>query len=713
MKSRFTSVLLKPLQSYLFIAVVGIIAFAPVSFMFRSLKNDIVALDLPINYFISQCIHNGEVPYWFNTWAMGFPLQSNLASGFFNTAQMIFCSVFNYNIFTLHIEFMFFVLLSGWGMFYLLKKHFLKDERIAVILACCYMLSGFIVGSGQWMLFVTATAFIPLVLSSLLQLLKFPSFRHALLFAVLYFIMFTSVYAAVNIITTYSLFIFIVWHILSESLERRKKIVQIRYIILAGILTTLMCLPCILSTIEVLKYINRGNPISDRIDFFNSNYLHPYGLSTMLFPFSSIKMSFPNTEGTMLHTYTGLFTLLILPVAILKTIKERNRQAIIILLSAIFFLLISFGPLLPLRKALNILPGFSYFRHPAIFRLYFIFFLIIYLAIVFRNILWENIFDLKNSPHSRILKCWFLILLVLCLIGLLMNFNSAKTFPLTSIAQLIKNISFSQSIFISAAIQLLFLLAIFYTSFLKQHLLAKLLFAAELIINTLLCTPYFAVSSYSLPEVNAIFHSEKGFPLQYEKINDVMTTYIDENSNRWNNVNVFNKKASANRTYSGPLVLENFSRYAHDSTTVKELFNHALVFSDDDTSEKNNRINLIIQRPTHIRVEVNEPEPTTITAMQNYFPGWKAYYNNKYVAFTETDKPGLTIAVPKGTGTVDFIYSKKNVWIPALLLHLFTISFLFFYMFGKWKRHIRSSFLSLPFQQLHPSVALRKDVKYH
>ncbi|HKB43126.1 MAG TPA: hypothetical protein VKC90_02010, partial [Chitinophagaceae bacterium] len=351
-----SSYFLKLLRPYFFIACTGLMAFAPVSFMIRSLKNDVVALEYPITHFMSQCIHNGEIPYWFNTWAMGFPLQSNLTWGIFSTPQMIFCSVFNYNIYTLHIEFIFFVLLAGWGMFHLLKKHFLKDERIAVVLACCYMLSGFIVGAGQWMLYVTAAAFIPVVLNSLLQLLKYPSFKHALLFAVLFFLMFTSVYAALNVITSYCLLLFTGSYLLIKE-ERRKKIILLKYIFIAGTMTILLCLPCLIYTLELLKYINRGNPISGNTDFFNSNYLHPYGLSTMLLPFTSVKMNFLNTEGTMLNTYMGLFVLLILPAVTLQSIKEKNRSSLIILLSAIIFLLISFGQVLPFRNALNILPG--------------------------------------------------------------------------------------------------------------------------------------------------------------------------------------------------------------------------------------------------------------------------------------------------------------------------------------------------------------------
>ena len=85
-----------------------------------------------------------------------------------------------------------------------------------------------------------------------------------------------------------------------------------------------------------------------------------------------------------------------------------------------------------------------------------------------------------------------------------------------------------------------------------------------------------------------------------------------------------------------------------------------------------------MQRPTHIRAQVNIAESITITVMQNYFPGWKAYYNNKNVDFINQNKPGLTINIPKGKGTVDFVYSKRGVWIIALLLQLFVVSFLIF-----------------------------------
>jgi uncharacterized membrane protein YfhO len=61
--------------------------------------------------------------------------------------------------------------------------------------------------------------------------------------------------------------------------------------------------------------------------------------------------------------------------------------------------------------------------------------------------------------------------------------------------------------------------------------------------------------------------------------------------------------------------------------------------------------------------------------MQNYFPGWRAYYNDQAVKIITNDKPGFAIEVPKGNGTIDLVYEKKNVWQSALFLHISTMIF--------------------------------------
>ena len=252
-------------------------------------------------------------------------------------------------------------------------------------------------------------------------LLHTPSFKNALQFAIMYTLMFTSVYAAFNIITTYSLIIFLlIWFGISKN-EKGTKTIIFRYIILAGGLTFLLCLPCLYYTFELLTHIERGNSITTDTAFFSSNYLHPAALSNMLFPFTSVKAIFPNTEGTMLNTYAGLFVIIFLPAAIWQAFKEKNKAAILMFGAALLFLVIAFGSITPFRNTLNILPGFSYFRNPAIFRFYFITSLILFLGILFRNKSFAELLNFKNNQKAKIVHYTIWILIIVCFIVFLVN----------------------------------------------------------------------------------------------------------------------------------------------------------------------------------------------------------------------------------------------------------------------------------------------------
>ncbi len=662
------------LQPYLFISIAGLLAFAPVSFMLRALKNDVIALEYPINHFISQCIRNGELPYWFNTWGMGFPLQSNLTWGIFSTPQLVFSSLFDYNIYILHVEFMFFVLLAGWGMFYLLHKYIVKDKGIAQLLAISYMLSGFMVGSTQWLLYITAACFIPLVLSCLLKLLYKPTVSSAFQFAVTYSLMFTSVYAAFNIITTYGLLAFLlIWFWQSKD-KIKVKLIVLRYLSFAGLLTFLLCLPCLYYTLELLKSIERGSSIVTAFSFFNSNYLHPSALSTLLFPFSSVKMSYSNTEGTMLNSYAGLLILILLPALIWQSIKEKKRIVLIFLLAAIVFLLISFGDITPARNTLNLLPGFSYFRNPAIFRFYFIMLLIFFVAEAVKNKSFSELFNFKINTQTKIIYNTIWIIAAICLFVLILHRASITILSPQLIKSAIKNINYNQTLFISSFIQLLILLSLLLSIKKKWFTISKILFTTDLIINTLICTPFFSVSSYTIPEVSRILHSVPGFPVQNIKPAEAAATYTDDRNNRWNNINVFRKEISSNDTYRGPLTLMQNYQYSTDSLHLMKTVDNKLVFleSESDTGT----IQLLIQKPTHIQVAVNPKEQTSITLQQNYYPGWKGWYNNNSVDIIKNNSWGITIRIPKGKGIIDFRYERTSVWLTALLLHLITISFL-------------------------------------
>ncbi|MBL7739907.1 MAG: hypothetical protein JNK14_11865 [Chitinophagaceae bacterium] len=659
------------IRPYLLLSIIGILAFLPVSFMLRSLKNDIVAIEYPINYFISQCIHNGEISYWFNTWGLGFPLHSGLTWGIYSTPQMIFCSLFDYNLYTLHIEFMFFLLAAGWGMYYLLKKYIIKDENIAWLLAVCYMLSGFMVGSTQWLLYITAASFLPFVIACLLRLFQDPCLKNTFLLAVVYTLMFTSVYAAFTIIATYALLVFAAIYLYHIKGSRRSKMITAGYLSAAALLALLLCGPCIYYTAELLNYIERGRSIENNAGFFNSNYVHPAALSNMLLPFSSVRMSFANTEGTMIHSYAGLFVLLLLPAAIIKTISEKNKAALLILSASLLFLLLSFGGMTPVRDLFNILPGFSFFRNPAIFRLFFILTLLLYFAMAWHDYSFRAILDLQNPRFTKAILSTAGILAIIFLIVLLGNIQSFAAILTGSLQSAVKNISLSQTLLVSSCIQLLILLAVWNFARIKKIRLVKWVLASDLVINTLICTPFFSVSSYTLDEVNTILHSKEGFPVQTVSVSDAPATFTDPKGNRWFNINVFNKEFSAADSYRGPLTLNQFYRLYED--TGRALYTSwPLLFAE--TGETGN-IHLLLQKPAHISASVDFQEPATITLLQNNYPGWKVFYNDRRIDTEKNNKAGITVSIPAGKGTLDFKYERNFAWLSALLLHFIIISY--------------------------------------
>ncbi|HUR65407.1 MAG TPA: hypothetical protein VMZ03_03580 [Chitinophagaceae bacterium] len=646
----------KILRPYLFISLCGIIAFAPVSFMLRALKNDIVALEYPINHFISQCIRNGELPYWFNTWGMGFPLQSNLTWGIYSTPQLAFSAAFNYNIYVLHIEFLFFILLSGWSMFHLLRTYLVKEEKISLLLAICYMLSGFMVGSSQWLLYITAAAFIPLVISALLKLLQTLSLKNSLQVAVCYTLMFTSVYAAFNIITSYSLILFILFWVGRHKKDKDQLRMRLWYLLLTAFLTALLCFPCLYFTLELLNNLDRGNTIAGDVSFFNSNYLHPGALSSMLFPFSSVKMGFANTEGTMLNTYVGLFILALLPLSGWLAFKEKNKPALLMLFVALFFLLISFGDTTLLRKAINVLPGFSYFRNPAIFRFYFIITLIFFAAVALQKRKFEEIIN------AIIFRNTVVLLSLISLLVILLNTKSLRKLSSFSLSG-ITSIDYSITLLLSAILQLLLMAVILVLIRSRKWSWAPWVFAGDLVFNTLICTPFFTVSSYSLPEVNAILRSESGFRVQQRKVGEVPTTFTDARRNTWQNVNVFTKEVSTNNSYRGPLVLK-------DSSAESRVLNKPLIFSTDSSAA----IAFLLERPTYVKARIKTGSVDTVTLLQNYYPGWKAFVNGREVPIIGGASK-ISVAAPAGERMIEFRYERKLVWMSALFVHLVILLF--------------------------------------
>ncbi|MFL5788011.1 MAG: YfhO family protein [Flavisolibacter sp.] len=646
------------MQPYFLLLLAAIVAYLPVSFMLYSLKNDIAGLELPINYFLSECIHNGIEPFWLNTWAMGFPLEGIITWSIYSPVALFFCGLFHYSIYTLHIEFIFFIALCGWSFYYLLKKHFLQDRTLAMLLSLSYMLSGFNVASSQWLLYITAVAFLPLIVCFLLDLLKYPGWRTSLLFTVTAYTVITSVYAAYSVIFIYLLAGISLWHISRELTLKRPVKNLLIFLSFSVLLIILLSLPAIIGTIDEMHKINRGTPILANKEFFNSNYLHPMGLLSLAIPFSILKMQWVNTEPTMLNIYIGLLPLLLFPTAVKNYIKERNKTSFIVAFLIVIFLLISFGELTPIRSWLNLLPGFSYFRNAGLFRIFVIFFILIYIGRAFRTINWNEFFELKNSRSLLINNA--IAILIFCLPFLV--------YHLSAYSQLIHNstVGFkyaiqamdqNQGFFVSAALQIILLLCLIICCLGKNRNLFLFMIGIDLVLNTLICTPYLSVSSYSVKDVNEILGSVKGFPVQSKNLGDVTTSY-SINGAIWYNTNVYKKEVSSNDSYFGPLMLTDFIL---PDTSSQVYYAHPIVYGE------NGNVRVLKQKPNYVSAIVNTADSMNVYFLQNNYPGWKANWNGEQVALLKGETGGMKVKV-KGKGVIEFYYERTwFIWMVVLI----------------------------------------------
>jgi hypothetical protein len=663
------------LRPYLVIALAAILAYLPVSSMLFSLKNDVLAIEYPIRFFLSESIRNGESPLWFNTWCLGFPMQSVLTWGTFSTTAMV-TGLFPSDLYVLHISFVMFVMLSGWSMYKLLKTHFIPAKDLSLLLSCCYMLSGFTVSSSQWLLYLTGMAFIPFLLHCSMNLVKRPGLRNAFLWGLSYFLLLTNVHVYLTVFASYFLVFFFVITLMRVFLDKTKinrdKKQLLLFTGLGALFAAILCAAPVYYTIETVSYLERSSPLTDDSSFFRSNYFHPEGFKSLLFPLSTIKTIHFNTEGSIQNIYLGLLPLLLLPVSLLINFRTTNKRAWFLLALSIFFLLLSFGYLLPFREWLNILPGLSYFRHPGILRIFFTMAIIIYLGHSLRN---YNLGDLlkAGSREKKLIQSTLFVLGLIALVVLLLHVRSVTGIYQGSIAASIRSINDSQLLFINSLIQLVFCLLLLLSIPKKKNLFSFLLIT-ELVLNFLCCTAFYAVSSTPVKTVNNLLEIRRGFPVQNSIPYSVPAELNGEGETVWRNTNVFKKEVSVNVSMPGPLILEKVHLFL--MSAKESLKDKAFAFINDSSSSPGS-ITVLEQRPAMVKLKLQLSRVSEIIVQQAYFPGWKAYYNDKEVPLSQSGYPFISAIAPVGEGELKFRFEKNGVTFSAILLHLVVlISFL-------------------------------------
>ena len=174
---KFTAILYRhPFWLFLLFLV---IAYLPVLLPFFHLKNDILTQNLPTRFVFGESLYSGYSPFWNPYLNYGTPQYGDMNNGFWNPIQWLIGSTTGYNIYTITIEELFYILIGGWGMYKVMREFF--DKNIALITGLAYMCCGYLTGHLQYLCWITGTGYFPYVLLYFLRIQKDPIIRNFLL----------------------------------------------------------------------------------------------------------------------------------------------------------------------------------------------------------------------------------------------------------------------------------------------------------------------------------------------------------------------------------------------------------------------------------------------------------------------------------------------------------------------------------------------------
>lgn len=690
-------------KNYLWLLVICLLAYWPLTFGVFSVKNDAIHYFLPYRFHISEAIRNGEMPFWSPYIYLGNPIYGDMQSGAWNPVVWLFSLISRYDITVFHYENLLYIFLAGIGMYKLINR-LVAHSHTALLIAVSYMLSGFML-SGQLINWLAAAAFLPFVIHYYTQCLRSSSLNYSIKTGIALFFLLTAGYPSFFIITGYVLLILFILTIVkrfktSEPITVSWKKFILQHLLLILVFTGLS-LPAIISYIDLLPYYQRGSgtTYSDTI----TNSLEWQHLLSLIFP-SSIKASdvVSTTDVTLRNIYPGIFALL----AVVIFPPKWNRRNILLMLFAAFALLFSLGDATPVRKfCFNIVPLMDTFRHPSQVRLFFIFAILLLAAPGLKRLLDEKIsmIELRKAKTFTLVAAASIV--VISILALLDSsfLKQLSGFSFSGIKKIIENISLADAVFINGVVQIIFLAA--FLLWLKKYYSHKKLFSFLWITNLFILAqfilPVSFVSQTSPKEINAFIHaSPKGFPvIGLEKSLAENSDDILDHFDKIALTTFYNKKIGISRVSNSPAFLDEQDAFLKSDLLYNYVASKPVVYLADsiitlkDTMMLNlagqcnyaipehvpirdschSGIKAIITKlsANHFEIKTQSLAGSFIVLTQSYHHHWKVWVDGNISLINKTNIGFMSTWAPRGDHTIVFKFVPSNT-IKALWIMLAT-----------------------------------------
>ncbi|MBS1620571.1 MAG: YfhO family protein [Bacteroidetes bacterium] len=697
------------------------IAYWPISFYIYSLKNDALNYFLPVRKLVSESYHHGILPLWTPYLNLGYPIHGDMQSGVWNPVVQLFSLFGSYHLYTLQLETILYVYASGAGMFYLLK-YFNVHPYANLLASVAYMLCGFNSDSAQFLNWITASSCLPFLFLFYYRLLKENRLKWALATSLILFIFFTSAYPADFILSLYLMIALFIWNFYQTERSPKnifpwKRVILVHLVLLTAF--TLLSTPAILSYFQSLPLTERGTGAS--FEQAMSNSMHPFLLSSYTTPLGVWKMpGVAETDPLERNSYIGLISFILLILSFLNKTKDPvqrfSKWALII------FLLFSLGEFAGVRTiSYFLLPLMNTFRHPANAKLFTTFFACLLAAFAFNNL--QN----GQSETKKIKKAIVITFLILFITWICSLFTPLSLFSFhqstsgqnntgitLNLKAFLDKLSFSDIVLINSVLQIVFLFLAW--KFTAKRLRAKALLILGIfncILFTMLFQPFTVVQTKRASAIQKLItaNSVPGYPIP--DIKGSLESNSKDNEKYFSDIGclaLYNKKIGRSEYRITPSNLNLQNNFWFNKKFRELIMGYPLLYRADiltDTSKFRQSITDSTnywaflnkaggathhyKKDSSCMITVSKFSPNimegTITSsyngfyvlLQNYYPRWKLYVDNKKEEIDITNISFMGFKIPEGSHHFSLRYEANDIKLAFLLsvitLILIIISF--------------------------------------
>lgn len=676
---------------FLLLCVAVLIAFGPVAFCIRCFGGDMMNYFFPMRHFIGQSIQHGTIPLWNPYVNLGFPMQADPQSGFWYAPVWIIGLVNGYSLSGLHFEFIFHLIIAGWGMRALAISLGI-ERRIALAAGIVFALNGTFISNAQHLSWVIGEAWLPWLICYFRKIILTNQLKNIFASSFIFWLMVTGAYPGLTLISIYGLGFYTVLVCMRKIFSKQhfEKLKAIRSLLIFALASILLCLPYIFSFLQNWSFVSRDSAeVTNRLQVL----CFPWkALISFVFPLATASdPGYFRSDITMLNIYGGLF--LVLGVSIILLGRFRFRFVFMLAVSLVL-LLISIADVLPFFNWIkNGFPLMHSLRFAALFRIPALMLFILLAAFG-----WHELSkDFSKVKQKFTLGLSVLSVLILSLFFISLTKVGWRGFPADlTVPGMQKYFSMSDpagNIVLQSLILIPFLLILFFL-LLKKTSSAKSKFnfllavvCVEMILTACLQFPATVPAPDHFSDLNA---AVKKLP-QQASIPDnsvlLINTYPVEESSLspiWNNQDLLAHRIQQfgyNPFY--PLLLDNLDMSGGRDSAL----NHPLAWLEEGTVTIKN------YSPNEIQCSTQSSSENYFHFIQNYFPGWKAFVNSAEVQIERHDFTFMKIKIPKGVAQIRLQYSPEYLLATTIisLLTLLLISAFFVLNYFRNKKRISES----------------------